>query len=681
MFKDLSLRNKIMLPICLVVTLVLTLTITIIISKMAEVSEQEARKFVIESAARYGATVKAEIEVGLDAARTLAQTFEGMKKSDQVPDRKVLDQILIRVLEGSPRFLTAWTCWEPNALDNRDADFVNTEGHDATGRYIPYWTRSSGGFAVEPLTDYTTEGAGDYYLKPFRTGKEYIFDPYMYSVGGKDMLITSVCVPIRYNGKVIGVVGIDISMDTFNQMVSKIRPFGTGYSYLLTNSGMIVAHLDPESSGKFIRDLHPDQIGKDFTDALSQGKPFEYSISIDGEDFFAVSLPFTMGRIDFPWSFGVAVPMSKVLETSQGILYAAITIGMISILILVTVVFFIARMVAAPLTKGILFADAIAQGDLNQTLDIDQKDEIGKLAASLNGMVRRLRDIVGEVKSVADNVASNSEYLARSSSSMSDGATKQAESVEQVAAAMEQMASNIKQNADNAKQTESISTKSSSDAEEGGQAVEQTVDAMKQIAGKISIIEEIARQTNLLALNAAIEAARAGEHGKGFAVVAAEVRKLAERSGVAAAEISELSATSVDIAEKAGSMLGEMLPNIMRTSDLVQEITASSSEQSIGSEQINKALQQLDGVVQSNASVAEKMATSAEEMSGQAMQLQQTISYFQLDTTGYATSHGTQAPASKRLALASAPTPSSRPRANGAKIDMAMDDDTDFERF
>jgi len=196
---------------------------------------------------------------------------------------------------------------------------------------------------------------------------------------------------------------------------------------------------------------------------------------------------------------------------------------------------------------------------------------------------------------------------------------------------MEQMASNIRQNADNAMQTEKIAMKSSEDAREGGQAVAETVSAMKDIAEKISIIEEIARQTDLLALNAAIEAARAGEHGKGFAVVASEVRKLAERSQTAAGEISKLSSASVEVAEKAGEMLAKLVPDIQKTAELVQEISAASNEQNAGAEQINKAIQQLDQVIQQNASASEEMASTAEELAGQSEQLQNTIGYFKVD--------------------------------------------------
>lgn len=277
-------------------------------------------------------------------------------------------------------------------------------------------------------------------------------------------------------------------------------------------------------------------------------------------------------------------------------------------------------------------AEAIASGNL--LVSAKERSENDKLMQALDSMIKGLTDIVANVKVAADNVASGSQQLSSGSEQMSEGATEQAAAAEEASSSMEEMTSNIKQNADNAMQTEKIAMQSAEDAKEGGKAVEETVRAMKEIASKISIIEEIARQTNLLALNAAIEAARAGEHGKGFAVVASEVRKLAERSQIAAGDISQLSRTSVQVAEKAGEMLKKIVPDIQKTAELVQEISAASTEQNTGSEQINSAIQQLNTIIQQNASASEEMAATAEELSSQSEQLLDTISFFKIESHG-----------------------------------------------
>jgi methyl-accepting chemotaxis protein len=323
-------------------------------------------------------------------------------------------------------------------------------------------------------------------------------------------------------------------------------------------------------------------------------------------------------------------------------------------------------------------AQEVAGGNL--LVEIRERSPQDELMRALGEMVRQLSEVVSEVQLAADNVAKGSQELSSNAAGMSQGATEQAAAAEEASSSMEQMSANIRQNADNALQTEKIAVKSAADTLEGGKAVEQTVAAMKEIASKINIVGEIARQTNLLALNAAIEAARAGEHGKGFAVVASEVRKLAERSQVAAQEIGRLSVTSVDVAERAGEMLQQIVPDIQRTASLVQEISASSKEQDAGAEQINKAIQQLDQVIQQNAGTAEEMSSTAEELSSQAEQLQSVVSFFKVEQALVK-----KAPQQKSLAAGAIPKPrpaSKMTRAGrGPFIDLTDAASAEFERY
>jgi methyl-accepting chemotaxis protein len=272
----------------------------------------------------------------------------------------------------------------------------------------------------------------------------------------------------------------------------------------------------------------------------------------------------------------------------------------------------------------------VAEGDLTQTIEGEYKGSFVQIKNHVNGTIGKLSSVVTDVNAGAEALAGASEEVSSTAQSLSQAASEQAAGVEETSASLEEMTASISQNTENAKVTDGMATKAATEATEGGEAVKATVVAMKQIAQKIGIIDDIAYQTNLLALNAAIEAARAGEHGKGFAVVAAEVRKLAERSQVAAQEIGTVASNSVELAEKAGRLLDTIVPNIKKTSDLVQEITAASEEQSAGVGQINSAVTQLSQTTQQNASSSEELAATAEEMSAQAEQLQQTMSFFKL---------------------------------------------------
>ncbi len=290
--------------------------------------------------------------------------------------------------------------------------------------------------------------------------------------------------------------------------------------------------------------------------------------------------------------------------------------------------------ITRPINKTVEFVQTMAKGDFTSQFEINQKDEIGLLSISLNSMMKKLSQAIVVVRLAVDNIAAGSKELNIAAQQLSEGAVEQSLSVDKTATDMDEISSRINQNSSVINRVEKLTQKASKNAEKSGQAVSKATIAMKEIAGKTLIVEEIARQTNLLALNAAIEAARAGEHGKGFAVVAGEVRKLAEKSQKAAGDISELSSSSVEVAEQTQSMLEKLVPEIQQTSQLIPEVNASNSEQNSRVKQVNGAIKHLESIIQNNASSSEEIASISDELASQAIQLEEAIRFFKIDTQG-----------------------------------------------
>lgn len=622
-YRNLSLRNKILIPVGLAVLLVMGTTLGILVTRFQSVSRDEALQRGEEIAIRHGREVKGELDQALILARGMAQAFTGMKRSN-AERRDAGNEIVKEYADSNDLIASSWVAFEPDAFDGKDEESVGTVGANKEGRYVP-WYRS--GKAIS----YATGLHLDWYQKPLRSGREYLTDPTEYDFSGTKVRLVSAGVPILRDGQSIGVAGVDMDIESVATLMRGITPYDTGYGFLVSNTGALVSHPNSEYVGKNIKDVfYPDSI-RLINGSMQTGKTTTCFYDKGDETFAMVTAPFPVGRTGNNWALCVALPMSKVMAASNKIVVLSVIMSIISIAAIVLIIFALAHTIVQPIKQGVAFTRQIASGNLDTSLNVDQKDEIGQLASDLTGMGGKLRSVVSDVRALTGRVASGSQTLSSIAGTLSQGSSEQAANVEEIAASMEQMAANIGQNAENAAETERIARRSAEQTEKGGMAVTHTVKAMRDIADKISIIEEIARQTNLLALNAAIEAARAGEHGKGFAVVAAEVRKLAERSGMAAAEISELSESSVAVAESAGTMLEEIVPDIKHTSELIQEIAAASQEQTQGANQVNNAIGQLDQVIQQIASAAEEMAATSEELAGESDNLQTTVSFFKTD--------------------------------------------------
>jgi methyl-accepting chemotaxis protein len=397
-------------------------------------------------------------------------------------------------------------------------------------------------------------------------------------------------------------------------------------TFIVDQDAHLIAHIDPEKvQGDELVDFSTHPAVQAFS---AQGGDDLFSYDKDGRRVISLH-----GSAENGWTVFIEIEERVITAAAAKFIQIGLFLGVLGIVILALLLSIVTGATLRPVSTLTEHAGILAKGDLTRKLpkkDMARKDEIGSLSRTFNSLSEQLTQIAGRIQKAADSVSSGSQEVNNAAQSLSQGATEQAASTEEVSASMEQMSSSIRHNSDNSSQTERIAKSSASDAEEGGKAVQETVTAMKSIAEKISIIQEIARNTNLLALNAAIEAARAGEQGKGFAVVATEVRKLAERSQKAAGEIEDLSRNSVAVAEQAGKMFEKMVPEIRKTADLVQEISAASAEQSSGADQINDALMQLENVVQQNASASEEMAATADVLSGHAAELQQTVGFFKI---------------------------------------------------
>ena len=397
LFVNMKLKKKMMLMIGMTIFLTFCITIGWITVKTQQAIQAKSNLLAEETALKYADEVKVNIEDSLNATRTIAASFTGMKMENLL-NRTNANAILKSNIDKNPNFLAVWTAWEPNALDGSDSQYVNSPGHDQTGRFIPYWTSSSDGLKLDPLTDYTVSGAGDYYLLARDSGKETILNPYLYKVNGKDMLITSVVTPIILNGKVLGVVGIDVSLDYLQQMVAKIKPFETGSAALIANDGIYVASDNPANINKPIENLAAN------IKAISAGEIIRsttYSNTLQTE-IYQVMVPIQVGSTTTPWSFQINAPINQIMKAANDIRNTSIIIAILSILILLLLLNFIINSITNPVKQTLEIIQEMSLGHLGHRVKITGHDEIGQMAFAMNGFADYMQNIVvGTMKLIA----------------------------------------------------------------------------------------------------------------------------------------------------------------------------------------------------------------------------------------------------------------------------------------
>jgi methyl-accepting chemotaxis protein len=567
-------------------------------------SLETVKNGILEQARESSNKIKAEVEVGLDTARTLAHVLTAVKTAEAKLQREKVDAMLMTVLLQNESFIGVYTAWEPNQFDGLDERYAGLAGYDNTGRFVPYWYRDKGGnIEVEPLKGYEDRTvdewgarAGDYYLLPKETKQECVIEPYSYSVGGKEVLMTSLVVPIVADGNFYGIAGVDFPLAFVQELVDRLDAFDkTASVTIVSNSGRIVAASGrPELAGKSIREIHRS----DWEEDVRIVKAGMESVSEDGETI-EVFVPVRFGRTATPWSVCVSVPKGVVAAKAMKAIYTQVGIGAVCTAAAVALLWFMSGSIAGPLVR-------ITQG-LN-----DSAQQVGTAAAEVSS----------------------------ASQSLAGGASEQAASIEEASASLEEIASMSRQNADHAGQARAMMVEASEIVARVHQEIENMVSAISEIArsseetGKIiKTIDEIASQTNLLALNAAVEAARAGEAGAGFAVVADEVRNLAMRAAEAAKNTSGLIETTIKAVRRGSELtrstqeaFGENSEIARKVGELIAEIAAAAEEEAKGIEQVSRAVAEMDKVVQKNAASAEELSSASEELTAQAEQMRGFVS-------------------------------------------------------
>jgi methyl-accepting chemotaxis protein len=656
----------------LVGTAALTGTIlTLAQSKIRDLITGEITNLAAENAL----AIKAWLDKYMGATQTAGQIMAKYEVIEPVERRPLFNLILRTLVEDNPEITAAGSCWEPNALDGLDAEFMNTEGTDYTGRFIPYWVRSGSTITLQPQIGYDDPVDGNFYQIPKQSGQETIVEPYTYMIGGKEILITTLVMPIKQNGRFMGMANTDIDIRVVQERVEKIKPYEGAVAMVYSNGGLISGHFDPSRIGKRMAETEQDVVGPylaDLMKAIQTGQQFTFTNHVlqFNEAMFFICVPFVVGNTSTPWGLMLGIPGSVISKPIYNMLLIGAIIAILMILLISGGAFFLSQSISNPLKRMVTVLGDIGEGDLTKRLEALSKDEIGDMTRSFNHTLDKIRsliliirkkaqslsqtgsdlsmnmsttaaainEITTNIQSLKSQVGNQSAEVGNTGNAMEKISNhiavlnkqidQQAASVSQSSSAIEQMLANIQsvtntlvKNAENVRilaDASGVGRVGLEDVAADIQGIARDSEGLLEIN---AVMENIANQTNLLSMNAAIEAAHAGEAGKGFAVVADEIRKLAESSGEQSKTISGVLKKIKESIDKITQSTNEVLnkfeaidQGIKIVAQQEENIRSAMEEQGEGSKQILTAVGNLNGITSEVKRSSEVMNSSSKEV-------------------------------------------------------------------